>query len=221
MSFLNCLKSMCGAPRKISRSSSFGTNTRRRIAFSSATGTPLRVTMKRSPRSMARMILPLSLRSSRCVMFRVTTCSVAPVLRIVGKALAFLPISFACLSRSRLDAGRTASVRDVDLDPLLMSIWTRAPGIWTKARRDRQLLLEGREFEHRGAKPEARLDRLRAHVGIRRGSVEADRHGVTDIHGELVCHVDVLEHADVRTAGADHRVRDLRAVEGHAPRGAR
>src|SRR5216117_2007736 len=183
MSFLNCLKSMCGAPRKISRSSSFGTNTRRRIGFSSATGTPLRVTMKRSPRSRARMILPLSLRSSRCVMFRVTTSSVAPVLRIVGKALAFLPISVACLSIA-LDAGRTASVRDVDLDPLLMSIWTRAPGIWTKARRDRQPLLEGREFEHRGAKPEARLDRLRAHVGIRRGAVEADRHGVTDIHGE-------------------------------------
>src|SRR5207249_8270256 len=171
--------------------------------------------------SRARMILPLSLRSSRCVMFRVTTCSVAPVLRIVGKALAFLPISFACLSRSRLDAGRTASVRDVDLDPLLMSIWTRAPGIWTKATRDQRLLLEGREFQHRRAQAEARLDRLRAHVGIRRGSIEADRDGVPGGHGEAVRDVDALEHADVRTAGADHRVRDLRAVEGRAPRGAR
>src|SRR5438034_2681328 len=186
MSFLNCLKSMCGAPRKISRSSSFGTNTRRRIGFSSATGTPLRVTMKRSPRSRARMILPLSLRSSRCVMFRVTTSSVAPVLRIVGKSTRVLANFLRLLIDRALTPGRTASVRDVDLDPLLMSIWTRAPGIWTKARRDRQLLLEGREFEHRGAKPEARLDRLRAHVGIRGGSVEEDRGGVTDIHGVVL-----------------------------------
>lgn len=61
---------------------SAGTNTRCRSGTSSPTGAPLRVTTKDSPLSKARMISPLWLRSSRCVISRLAIAAVvAHVLR--------------------------------------------------------------------------------------------------------------------------------------------
>src|SRR5512146_82273 len=51
------------------------------IGRSSPTGTPLRVTMKSSPSSRARMISPLWLRSSLWLSLRVILSTVAPVRR--------------------------------------------------------------------------------------------------------------------------------------------
>ena len=71
-----------GALANTATAVSAGTNCRWRNGISSPTGTPLRVTTKDWPLSSARMIRPLSLRSSRCVMRRLmpaycSTCATA------------------------------------------------------------------------------------------------------------------------------------------------
>ena len=76
-----------GAPANTATAVSAGTNCRRRNGISSPTGTPLRVTTKDCPLSSARMIRPLSLRSSRCVIRRLmptycSTCATARALRV-------------------------------------------------------------------------------------------------------------------------------------------
>ena len=70
-----------GATAKAARAASVGTNTRCRRGISSPTGTPLRVTMNAFPLSRARMIRPLSLRSSRWVIRRLIAGIVARALR--------------------------------------------------------------------------------------------------------------------------------------------
>lgn len=61
---------------------------RRRTGVISATGTPLRVTTKDSPPSNARIIAPLSFRSSRWVISRCTKLTVAHVPRRVKNGVA-------------------------------------------------------------------------------------------------------------------------------------
>lgn len=53
--------------QRVEESTGAGTNMRRLTGINSPTGTPLRVTMKDSPRSSPRMISPLSLRRVRWV----------------------------------------------------------------------------------------------------------------------------------------------------------
>ena len=84
-----------GAPANTATAVSAGTNCRRRNGISSPTGTPLRVTTKDCPLSSARMIRPLSLRSSRCVIRRLmptycSTCATARALRAEEKQKAGL-----------------------------------------------------------------------------------------------------------------------------------
>ena len=71
--------SIRGARLVASAMTALGTNRRGSIGRSSATGTPLRVTMILWPAWTSRRIAPESLRSSRWVITRPTYASVAPV----------------------------------------------------------------------------------------------------------------------------------------------
>ena len=62
-----------GAPANAASAMPVATNSRDLNGVSSPTGTPLRVTRNDSPRSSPRMMSPLELRSSRCVIGRATS----------------------------------------------------------------------------------------------------------------------------------------------------